>query len=390
MPRLYRSFPKVAGSSFEGIPTLAEWQELTTVTRLNIRQSRSNPRLLKIDAGLAEYERSEAVDLAGNPDARAPEAYAKITFLQLCYIGARAADWIVARSAQRFRNWRSLRKRHIERLLEQVLRVLNDPGFAGVGRTIPAPGTDAASAQSALTSAAAQLRWQMALEAIKGLQGAHAEGKTLEGHYWLETNIAGGNPAHRQGGAVADDWADSEHKYAFNFLQSFTRGSEVHYVAAEDRWRYKIEFRPDPAAEGAVRAFRRTAETGDSFTPAFAEGTILVVDSQGQFYSTFGDPAPEGKVFHHSSILAGTAVEFAGGIVIRDGIVCEIDNMSGHYRPGKTHLIKALQHLGNRHGYDLENVALLLQQAAGEDDMPNIKTIHCAKTALEDGSLASA
>ena len=56
----------------------------------------------------------------------------------------------------------------------------------------------------------------------------------------------------------------------------------------------------------------------------------------------------------------------------------------------KPHLIKALQHLGNRQGYHLEDVTLLLQQAAGEDDMPNIKVFPCAKTALEDGSLASA
>ena len=38
--------------------------------------------------------------------------------------------------------------------------------------------------------------------------------------------------------------------------------------------------------------------------------------------------------FHHSSILAGQPVDFAGELVVRKGMIKKIINKSGHYKVG--------------------------------------------------------
>ena len=50
--------------------------------------------------------------------------------------------------------------------------------------------------------------------------------------------------------------------------------------------------------------------------------------------------------FHHSSFLAGEKVAAAGEIIIENGIIKEITNGSGHYRPDisyvKANILKEL------------------------------------------------
>lgn len=61
----------------------------------------------------------------------------------------------------------------------------------------------------------------------------------------------------------------------------------------------------------------------------YCEG-IIVVDANGQiFFSTFSE---KGK-FHHSSLVQGRPVLFAGDAVFKDGLLKVIDNQSGHYHP---------------------------------------------------------
>jgi hypothetical protein len=57
---------------------------------------------------------------------------------------------------------------------------------------------------------------------------------------------------------------------------------------------------------------------------------IAVMDSTGHIY--YSDLS-SGENIHHSSFLAGGPVAYAGQIEIRNGMVIQIDAMSGHYTP---------------------------------------------------------
>jgi hypothetical protein len=48
---------------------------------------------------------------------------------------------------------------------------------------------------------------------------------------------------------------------------------------------------------------------------------------------------------YHSSIPKGQGVQFAGSIVIEDGVIKEICNDSGHYKPEKEYVLNVLEHL---------------------------------------------
>lgn len=49
--------------------------------------------------------------------------------------------------------------------------------------------------------------------------------------------------------------------------------------------------------------------------------------------------------FFHSSFFSGRPVASAGHIIIKDGLVTQIDNSSGHYKPTAEHLINAVENL---------------------------------------------
>ena len=60
---------------------------------------------------------------------------------------------------------------------------------------------------------------------------------------------------------------------------------------------------------------------------------------------------------HHSGILSGSPVLFAGEIAVKNGILQVITMRSGHYMPEEKHLRKFLQLLENK-GVDLQSVVL--------------------------------
>uniref|UniRef100_A0A7R9UDL4 Uncharacterized protein n=1 Tax=Pinguiococcus pyrenoidosus TaxID=172671 RepID=A0A7R9UDL4_9STRA len=59
--------------------------------------------------------------------------------------------------------------------------------------------------------------------------------------------------------------------------------------------------------------------------------------------------------FHHSSLFAGAPVDFAGEFRVQNGRLTEINNKSGHYKPGKRETLKFLLHL-QRNGVELSGV----------------------------------
>lgn len=100
----------------------------------------------------------------------------------------------------------------------------------------------------------------------------------------------------------------------------------VVYLDETQREAYRVHGRDGKLVDATGRAL----DGG----PPDAEGkprrAIYSMDTAGNLYATF-DHA-KGR-FHHSSFLAGGPVACAGEMVIEDGRIIELTNMSGHYRP---------------------------------------------------------
>ena len=87
--------------------------------------------------------------------------------------------------------------------------------------------------------------------------------------------------------------------------------------------------------------------TGADRSHSIAHTSIYVMDMRGVIYAS-----KQNKVFmfHHSSILAGRDVAFAGEMQVEQGIIKKITNCSGHYQPNIA-LAKQLIDSLNKQGY---------------------------------------
>jgi hypothetical protein len=87
--------------------------------------------------------------------------------------------------------------------------------------------------------------------------------------------------------------------------------------------------------------------TGADGSHSLAHTSIYVMDLGGVIYAS-----KQNKVFmfHHSSILAGRDVAFAGEMQVEKGIIKKITNCSGHYQPNIA-LAKQLIDSLNKQGY---------------------------------------
>ena len=74
------------------------------------------------------------------------------------------------------------------------------------------------------------------------------------------------------------------------------------------------------------------------------------MDCSERLYALPADaPGKEGTDWNHSSLLSGHAVVCAGMIRANSGVLKEIDNSSGHYRPDTQNLadcVRALRRAG--------------------------------------------
>ena len=69
--------------------------------------------------------------------------------------------------------------------------------------------------------------------------------------------------------------------------------------------------------------------------PLQVKGEVEVMDPQGNIYLS---ASQERGVFHHSSFLSGQPVSTAGEIIVENGRVVMVNNVSGHYRPSEESL----------------------------------------------------
>jgi len=69
---------------------------------------------------------------------------------------------------------------------------------------------------------------------------------------------------------------------------------------------------------------------------------MWAMDVYGNFMATAGGAQVNGAQYNHSSLNAGNNVLCAGTVIITNGVIMEIDNQSGHYRPTRQNLHTAL------------------------------------------------
>ena len=204
-------------------------------------------------------------------------------------------------------------------------------------------------------------------DAINVLQ-LNSPGKALDEHYWLEANIGGSNPDHAQGGTSRSEFLSGGQKhFLMHRASGGTMGPSVYQVDATTRPKYQVHFQNG-------RPFRKDAGGRLTLVESVA-GNMFVADLAGNFYCTFGDPAPHGKIWHHSSFMSGKPVGFAGGVIIADGYICQIDIISGHYKPKAKQLLWALQTLKNRYRVALEEISICAMQPEDRDGVEWIRTM---------------
>lgn len=78
------------------------------------------------------------------------------------------------------------------------------------------------------------------------------------------------------------------------------------------------------------------------------------MDENGQIYAS--KTHTPGK-FHHSSLGSGKPVAGAGEINVKDGVLTEISNGSGHYQPTQELNSQVLHELETR-GVNIDNVKI--------------------------------
>jgi len=71
---------------------------------------------------------------------------------------------------------------------------------------------------------------------------------------------------------------------------------------------------------------------------------MWAMDKYGNFMCTRSNAQVHGThQYNHSSLNAGNDVLCAGTVVITNGVIMQIDNQSGHYRPTRRNLHTAVQ-----------------------------------------------
>ncbi|OCH98619.1 hypothetical protein A8135_11080 [Legionella jamestowniensis] len=96
---------------------------------------------------------------------------------------------------------------------------------------------------------------------------------------------------------------------------------------------------------------------------------IFVMDLEGNLFISPEGAYREGKRIGHSSFTQGNPVASAGSLVIENGEVTLITNLSGHYQPGGHSLYRVVAEL-NKRGVLGENCKIKVNR---DDDFPYVK-----------------
>lgn len=114
----------------------------------------------------------------------------------------------------------------------------------------------------------------------------------------------------------------------------------VKYLTPDERGAYEVKV--DRSGKLVYANGVRAGRSPDGKGPL-----MFVVDGDGRMYAG----TMEVGAFHHSSFLAGEPVSMAGELVLnRNGVITEMTNKSGHYRPTTEQYVAFVSTLVNVHG----------------------------------------
>jgi len=163
-------------------------------------------------------------------------------------------------------------------------------------------------------------------------------------HYWLEKI----DSKHRPGFELSmafENWLSSGGTLSF---WDYCRIYSYTYFTGHEVKQYINEADAKKSEVGVKHGVFRTLDpmndmpfdTQSNKTLFSGKGwAIFVVDMDGRLYC--GDHE-EGK-FHHSTFLAGGAVQSAGELSAEDGVIKVVTAKSGHYTPSMDHMIQFLK-----------------------------------------------
>ena len=115
-------------------------------------------------------------------------------------------------------------------------------------------------------------------------------------------------------------------------------GTQVTYLGPAERQAFKLHIKDGKLYDAEGNLF----DTADAASVHSGGGgrAIAVMDADGNLYAS---KYQEVGKFHHSSLTAGEPVAYAGEIKVEDGLLTEISNRSGHYRPPQASVDQARQ-----------------------------------------------
>jgi hypothetical protein len=130
-------------------------------------------------------------------------------------------------------------------------------------------------------------------------------------------------------------------------------GTKVKYLSADERKAYELTVGPD----GLLRdANQQLFDTTGAYTADGPGKAVFVMSEAGTLYASL-EHKP-GK-FHHSSFLAGQPVAAAGELVATQGVVTQISNHSGHYKPEEEFTHQVTEHLWRQGAKDTDKINII-------------------------------
>lgn len=154
-----------------------------------------------------------------------------------------------------------------------------------------------------------------------------------------------------------DALADSEKKRLKERIKmGWDAAHRVEYLDEKQREQFRVVIHDG-------KLYYIDTQNGFSLIPCDSIGsleeTIFVMNAQGDL---FIHPAAVTGIIHHSSLLAGSPVMFAGQIQIKDGKILQIDNLSGHYLPGERNILLGMNYLKTKNALDDAQIKLSLKE----------------------------
>lgn len=178
--------------------------------------------------------------------------------------------------------------------------------------------------------------------------GVFDGGKMLTGNYIQEAV----DPEHRP--VLVQNQLNSRYKREFQLDTDFDgdfyqwlkekkkaipgSGDKVAYLTAKDRLNFLVTFSgkrlvPNPKAIIDYREFFLSVRGELIFVLAPTPQPNLYVGAKAI------------GTFHHSSLYAGRAVLAAGTMLLDKGVILQVNNHSGHYKPGLGEMVKVVEHM---------------------------------------------